>query len=220
MIAKNLIIDDIPPIKPRETMEKALNWMDEFKISHLPVVDNKFYYGLVSDSMIYDFNDAKSSISKLNLVNLRPKVYEDEHLYKVMELISKLKLTTLPVLDKEDNYLGLITLSFLITTLSSSTSFSEHGSVIILEINQIDYTLAQIAQIIESNDAKILSSYISTRTNSKKVEVTIKINKDNIDGILQTFTRYDYNVIAVFSDKKVKSEVQSRYEELMKYLKI
>ena len=137
-----------------------------------------------------------------------------------MELISKLKLTTLPVLDKDDNYLGLITLSFLMTTLSSSTSFSEHGSVIILEINQIDYTLAQISQIIESNDAKILSSYISTRTNSKKVEVTIKINKENIDGILQTFTRYDYNVIAVFSDKKVKSEVKSRYEELMKYLNI
>jgi len=220
MIAKNLIIDDIPPIKPSETMEKALDWMDEFKICHLPVVENKLYYGLVSDNMIYDFNDAQSSISKLNLVNFMPKVYEDEHIYKVMQLISELKLTTVPVLDKNDNYLGLITLSFVMRTLASSTSFSDHGSVIILEINQIDYTLAQISQIIESNDAKILSSYINTRTNSKKVEVTIKINKEDIDGILQTFTRYDYNVIAVFSDKKVQSEVESRYEELMKYLNI
>jgi len=220
MIAKNLIIDDIPPIKPSETMEKALDWMDEFKISHLPVVDHKVYYGLVSDNMIYDFNDSNSPISKLKLINFRPKVYEYEHLYKVMQVLSELKLTTIPVTDKDDNYLGLITLSFLMTTLASSTSFSEHGSVIILEINQIDYTLAQISQIIESNDAKILSSYISTIPNSKKVEVTIKTNKDNIDGILQTFTRYDYNVIAVFSDEKVMSEVKSRYEELMKYLNI
>ena len=161
--------------------------------------------------MIYDYNKSKAIISELKLSNFRPFVNENDHLYKVMQLISDLKISVIPVLNHNDEYIGVITLPYLMSTLTNSTSFSEYGSIIILEINKIDYTLAQIAQIVESNDAKILSSYINSHYDSKKIEVTIKVNKQKIDSILQTFSRYEYNVISVFTDKEVMSEVKSRY---------
>ena len=66
MIARELIIDHVPPIKPFEPMEKALLWMDEFRVSHLPVVDKNKYYGLVSESMIYDCNEPNLAVSELD----------------------------------------------------------------------------------------------------------------------------------------------------------
>ncbi len=220
MIARELIIDDVPPIKPFEPMEKALLWMDEFRVSHLPVVDKHKYYGLVSDSMIYDCNEPSLSVSELKLSLHRPFVFEDVHIYKVMQLVSELKLSVVPVLNLKERYIGLTTLPHLMTYITNTSSIEEAGSVIVLELNQHDYSLAHISQIVESNDAKILSSYITSEVDSKMMEVTIKINRKNIDGVLQTLYRYDYQVKASFSEEEFEKDMKTRYDGLMKYLNI
>jgi len=218
MIARDLIKDDVPPIKPFESMEKALDWMDEFRVSHLPVVDGNKYYGLVSENMIYDCNEPSQPVSDLNLTMNRPFVYEDVHIYKVMQVVAELKLSVVPILNKKEKYIGLSTMKQLMNFLTNSSSVAESGSVIVLEINQFDYSLAHVAQIVESNDAKILSSYITSSVDSKMIDVTIKVNRINIEGILQTFYRYDYNVKASFSDAEFEQDMKIRYQGLMKYL--
>ncbi len=130
------------------------------------------------------------------------------------------KLSVVPVLDRGERYLGLTTISNLMSHLAKSASFSESGSVVVLEMNQFDYSLAQIAQIVESNDAKILSSYITSIKDSKLMEVTIKVNRKNIEPILQTFYRYDYTIKASFSEDDFELDMRKRFEGLMKYLNI
>ena len=220
MIARELIIYDVPPIKPDESMEKALNWMDEFRVSHLPVVDNNNYFGLVSDSMIYDYNEPSSPVSDLKLSVNRPFVQENHHMYKVMQLVSEFKLSVVPILDLKKKYIGLTTLSYLMKIITSNSSYSEQGSVVVLVMNQHDYSMAHIAQIVESNDARILSSYVTSEVDSKKMEITLKINRKNIDSVLQTFNRFDYKVKAVFSDEEFEHDMKIRYEGLMKFLNI
>ena len=220
MLAVDLIKDDVPPIKPYESLEKALNWMDEFRVSHLPVVDGGIYYGLVSDSLIYDSNQPNLAVSELNLSNHRIYALESFHFYRVIQLLIEHKLSVVPVLDRSERYLGLTTISNLMNHLTKSASFSETGSVIVLEMNQFDYSIAQIAQIVESNDAKILSSYITSIKDSKLVEVTIKVNRKNIEPVLQTFFRYDYAIKASFSEDDFELDMRKRFEGLMKYLNI
>ena len=48
MKAIELIQNDIPPVRINETIEKALNWMDEFKLNHIPVV-NETEFGFTVD---------------------------------------------------------------------------------------------------------------------------------------------------------------------------
>jgi CBS domain-containing protein len=194
--------------------------MDEFRVSHLPVVDGGIYYGLISDSLIYDSNQADLAVSELNLSSHRIYALESFHFYRVIQLLIEHKLSVVPVLDRSERYLGLTTISNLMNHLAKSASFSESGSVVVLEMNQFDYSLAQIAQIVESNDAKILSSYITSIKDSKLIEVTIKVNRKNIEPILQTFYRYDYTIKASFSEDDFELDMRKRFEGLMKYLNI
>ena len=137
-----------------------------------------------------------------------------------MQIVAELKLSVVPILNKQEKYIGLSTIKQLMSFITNTSSVAETGSVIVLEMNQFDYSLAHIGQIVESNDAKILSSYITSSLDSKIIDVTIKINRTNIEGVLQTFYRYDYNVKASFSDAEFEQDMKIRYQGLMKYLNI
>jgi hypothetical protein len=148
----------------------------------------------------------------------RPFIYEDRHIYEVMKMVSEMQLSIAPILDKSDNYIGLTTLPSLMHLISNTSSISEPGSVIVLELNQNDYSLGHLAQIIEGDDTKILSTYITSATDSTLMEVTIKVNRKNIQGVLQALARYDYVVNASYSEIDYQEDMKDRFESLMKYL--
>jgi len=221
MRAKQLISDIMPALRTSDSGIRALNWMEIFRISHLPIVNNSEFLGLISDTDIYDHNMAEEPIGNHSLSLIRPFVSADQHIFEVMELASKLKLSVIPVLDEKNNYLGMITLMDLVHFFADLAAFKNPGGVIVLEMHANDYSLAQISQIIEGNDARILSAYISQPDDSMRIEVTIKVNKSDISGILQTFYRYDYHVKASFmEDQELDSLYNNRFEEFMKYLSI
>ena len=218
MIARELITNDVPPIRSSETVEKALNWLDEFKVTHLAVVDGTQYQGLISENILYDAASSDMTIAELNVTLNRPFIYEDRHIYEVMKMVSDMQLSIAPILDKSDNYIGLTTLPSLMHLISNTSSISEPGSVIVLELNQNDYSLGHLAQIIEGDDTKILSTYITSAVDSTLMEVTIKVNRNNIQGVLQALARYDYVVNASYSEIDYQEDMKDRFESLMKYL--
>lgn len=218
MKAAELITDEIPPIKPTEACVKAYNWMDEFKISHLPVVKNGVYYGIISEANILDLEDSEQSIEKAFPILPRPFVTQDQHVYEVMNLIASNGLTVVPILDTDEKYLGSTTLLHLMKQITHSASVSQEGGVLVLSMNQNDYSLAQIAQIVEGNDAKILSSNITSSPESTLIEVTLKINKKDLAGIIQTFNRFEYIVSAAYQESSYEEDMRLRYDALMKYL--
>jgi acetoin utilization protein AcuB len=219
MLAKDLISDSVPVLKTSDTGIQALNWMEISRISHLPIVNNKEFLGLISDNDIYDLNMAEEPIGNHYLSLSKPYVTENQHVYEVIELVSRLKLSVIPVLDDKKHYLGLITLHDLMQGFAKITAVEKRGSIIVLELNDNDYYLSQIAQIVEGNDAKILSLYVSFSDDSTKLEVTIKLNVTDIAGIIQTFVRYNYIIKAHFKEESdFNSLYQNRYDSFMRYL--
>jgi Mg/Co/Ni transporter MgtE len=221
MLAKDLISDTVPALRTSDNGQKALYWMDIFRISHLPIVNNQDFLGLISDKDIYDHNMAEEPIGNHSLSLFSPFVTYDQHLYEVMELASRLNLTVVPVLDHNNQYLGVITLNDLLHYFADFSALKEPGAIIVLDMNIHDYSLAQIAQIVESNDAKVLSVCVSSHSSSTKVEVTLKINRTDISAIVQTFNRYNYIIKSTFMDEEdMNSFYENRYEMFMKYLNI
>jgi len=221
MLAKDLISDVVPALRTSDNGQKALYWMDIFRISHLPIVNNEDFLGLISDKDIYDYNMADEPIGNHSLSLFSPFVTYDQHLYEVIELASRLNLTVVPVLDHNNHYLGVITLNDLVHYFADFSALKEPGAVIVLDMNIHDYSLSQIAQIVESNDAKILSVCVSSHTASTKLEVTLKINRTDLSSIMQTFSRYNYIVKGTFMDEDdMNSFYENRYEMFMKYLSI
>lgn len=219
MTAKDLITDEIPPLKHTDTGEIALRWMDEFKVTHLPVLKNENFVGLISESDILDKMDLEESLDKLFDHLPRPYVKANAHIYEVLFKVSELKISVIPILEEDETYLGCTSIHQIVTLIANTGSIKESGGIIVLEVNQVDYSLAQIAQIVESNNAKILSSYIMTSPDTTKLEVTLKINQLELDRIIRTFERYDYTISAAYQKSNFEDDLQLRYDALMNYLK-
>ena len=221
MLAKDLISETVPPLRTSDTGVKALSWMEIFRISHLPIVNNKAFLGLISDKDIYDLNMADEPIGNHDLSLFSPYVFLHQHIYEVIALVANLKLSVVPVLDENNNYQGLITINDLMQHAAKIMAVENPGGIIVLEMNQNDYSLSQIAQIVESNDAKILSSYLVAPPDSIKLEITLKINRADVQPILQTFERYNYDIKATYNEtEELDNLLNNRYEEFMRYLDI
>ena len=220
MIALDLITNDIPPLVHTDTGEKALIWMDEFKVSHLPVLKNGNFVGLVSETHILDKMNVSENLDVLFQHLPRPFVFSNAHLFELLSKISEFKISVIPILDEHEQYLGCTSIFELMTSIANTSSMKEKGGILVLEVNEFDYSMAQIGQIVESNDAKILSSTILSDASSTKLDITLKINQEDLTSIIRTFERYDYVVKASFQNGAGTEDLQWRYDVLMNYLNL
>jgi predicted transcriptional regulator len=221
LLAAKLISNVIPFVKSDENGQKVLNTMDVYRVSHLPIVDGKRYLGLISDKFIYDLNLLNEPISKeagkLNTTH----VHEDRHIFEVATLMYKLKLSVIPVLSSSHDYLGAISLYDLARRFARYFSLQEPGGVITLEVNLQDYSMTQISQIVESNDTKILSFFLNPLAGTNRLEIILKLDKEDLSPVIQTFMRYDYNVKGIFLDDSMLTDLyEERYQQFMKYMSI
>jgi predicted transcriptional regulator len=221
MLAKDMISEVIPALKTSDLGQTALNWMEIFRISHLPIVNNQDFLGLISDADIYDMNQAEEPIGNHYLTLIKPYVQTEQHIFEVIGLASRLKLSLVPVLDDKNHYQGVITTNDLIRYIAGISSMDQHGGIIVLELVERDYSLTQIAQIIESNNVKILSMYITSPPESTKLEVALKVNTNDLSSVIRTFERYNYEVKTWASmDDSMENLYSERFDLLMKYLNI
>ena len=195
--------------------------MDVYRVSHIPVVDDTKYLGLVSDKLIYDLNLVETEISealdKLNTTH----AHKDQHIFELAIVMYKLKISVLPVLDVDHYYLGAITLYDLARRFASLFSLQDVGGVLVLEMNVSDYSISQISQIVESNDVKILSFFIDRKPGENVLDVILKLDSEELSGVVQALMRYDYNVKAIYQDRSMLNDLyQDRYDQFMKFMNI
>ncbi|MCE2496790.1 MAG: CBS domain-containing protein [Flavobacteriales bacterium] len=218
MLSKQVLQTEIEPITRSDSGLYALGIMDEYKVEHLPVVEGGLLVGLVSELDLLDMHRPEGSLAEQEVTITHVSVNAEEHCFKAIELMGEMSLTCLPVVDRENKYAGYITARHLVECMGELTASQEPGGILILELNQNDYSLSEIAQIVESNDAKVLSMYLSKHTDSTKMEVTLKINRPDLAAIIQTFERYEYRITATYDQSDDTEEMQHRFGLFMNYL--
>ncbi len=219
MIAKELISEDILPLRTSHTGEDALAMMSEFHVRHLPIVKGTQLLGLISEDDVLDY-DTDATVGSYKSEKTLPFVYERNHIYDIMRLLNEHHLTLIPVVDKTQNYMGVVTLEDLLKYFAESASFGEHGSVVVLTVNRYNYSLSQIARIVESENTIILNSFITSTPDSNEIDITLKLDRSDISKILSSFRRYEYDIKASFSESEYIDSLQEHYESLMSYLSV
>ncbi|MBM3404976.1 MAG: CBS domain-containing protein [Bacteroidetes bacterium] len=220
MIARDLISPLILPAKPSDTFLTLVTYMEDHHIQHLPLIEQDEYLGIIAEADLYNHTADDNTLNDLRSVCPKPFIHAAQHIYDVIEAMVEHKLTVLPVLDEKQHYMGVITVYDLMNQIPHLASLQNPGGIIVLEVNDKDYILTEIAQIVESNDAKVLSLYVNSHADSTKLEVTLKINKMDIRPVIQTFTRYNYLIKATFTENEFNDYLLERYESLMNYLNI
>lgn len=220
MIPNKLITESVFAMKTSDSGIQAISWMEEFKVTHLPIVNNEILLGVISENDIFELDDLEAPLGNHKLSLQKPYVYNYEHVYDALRIISENKLSLLPILDKNDNYIGVICLTDLIHYIAELTSADQPGGLIVLEIDINSFLVSQIGQILEENDAYILSLNTIHDFDSKKIDVFLKVNKTDIRPIIQTFERYSYVVKESIMSDTYDDDLNDRYDSLMHYLNI
>jgi len=220
MLAKELISTKIVPLKLSDTGAEALSVMNDFFTKQLPVVENKKLIGIISEEDLLEYG-FDSQISAINFKS-KPMVFikSDDHIYEAMRALAEYDVTIIPVLNNKDQYIGLITQEDLINYFAKTGSFNEPGSVVVLEVQKRDYSLSNISGIIESEDAAVLSSYITTDLETDRINVTLKINRQNTQHILASLKRHNYVIKAFFDESEYLDILKDRYDSLINFLNI
>lgn len=220
MFAGELISNKIPPLRTSDTVRKALERMNEFKVYHLPIVNETQYLGLVSEEELIEARDQDTAIGALPVALLNAFIFENAHIYDVIRLLGELQLSVVPVLDQQKNYLGLVSINNLLSYTADLYAVSQPGGIIVLSISNRNNSLAHMSQIVEADNAQVLSSYVSSFPDSTRLEVTLKINKTELSGIVASFERYDYEVKAVYNNSNNDDDSMDRFNSFMNYLNV
>ena len=221
MIAQELINHMIPPLKLSDDAHKAMVWMEELRVKQLPVIDNGKFLGLISEDMILDENDVDRLIANFDFIGSECQVDDSAHFYDVIKMASNQHVEMVGVMDDLDKYIGVITIQDTISSFAQSAAVQMPGGIVVLSLDQIDYSLSEISRLIEAENAKILSCVVKEDTNDpSKIRLTLKINKVDLSRITATLERFEYRIIARFQESKVLEGDKEKVDMLLKYLDI
>ncbi len=221
MIARELINDMIPPLKPTDRADQALAWMEEFRTRHLPVVEDGRFLGLLGEEQILEGNDRQRPVKEFELLCSHCFVHDWQYFYEVLKLAVDNQVDLVGVVDEHEEFLGVITVQDTIIAFAQTTPVQAAGSVIVLAMDSRDYSLTEISRLVEENNARILSSSIKQDTDDPhRIKVVLKINREDVSAILATLERFGYKVISRFQETEVTDTDRERIDELLKYLDI
>jgi acetoin utilization protein AcuB len=219
MLTKELINNNIPRLKLQDSVGKALQLINDYRITHLPVVSDTTFLGLISEEDLLDAEDEKLPIEVFQNNFIQAAVPANVHFLNAVSSSVQFDTTVVPVLD-EQTFAGVITTSDLLKTLSNFSGADEIGGLIVLEMERTQFAISEISRIVESNDCTILHLNTTVHPLTGILTVTLHINKREIASVIATFERYDYNVIYSFGNENFENEINSNYNHLMHYLDI
>jgi acetoin utilization protein AcuB len=222
MIAEELINHMIPPLKVTDDAHKAIVWMEEFRCNYLPVVNNGVLLGFISEEIILETNDIESDLSGFELVGKDCTVGLDSHFYDIIKTAASHKLQMVCVVDEAGKYAGVITVQDIMASFAQTAAVQMPGGILVLSMDLVDYSLAEICRYVEENNAKVISSIMIEDSMDKgKIKITLKINQIDLSRIVSTLERFNYRIIGRYQEtRNVNSGEQERLDMLLKYLDI
>ena len=214
---KEYILNDIEVLTQDSLIKKSQDIFKTLPITHIPIVHKGVLVGCISESDSQNIEENSSCISEYpHLIDF---FFADENttILKLIKLFTDNQTNIMPFLNDKKKYLGYYELNDILEIFSASPFICNDGISIVLEKNKKDFSISEVSQIVESNDGKILGLYISSEI-SDTMQVTIKINSEDINEIIQTFRRYNYNVISEHKDDFYLQDLKDRSDYLQKYL--
>ena len=220
MLTIELINNNIPRLKLQDTVSKALQLISDFRITHLPVVADDKYLGMISEDDLLDAEDDRTPMELMQEHFVNAAVHDNEHFLTAVNCCNQFETTVVPVINEEKELLGVITTPDLLKALGNFAGTNEIGGIVVLEMERSQFAISEISRIVESNDATILHLNTTVHPETGLLTVTIHINKKEIASIVATFERYEYDVIYYFGNENFENEIHSNYRHLMNYLDI
>jgi Mg/Co/Ni transporter MgtE len=213
---ENYITNDYKAIDSQETIADVQEFFLDVPFSHFSVLNEGTYIGSIASDDVETFDSDKKvadySYALEGFFARKTMIWLD-----VLEVFAKNHTNIVPVLDDDNSYLGYYELEDIVKFFHETPFLKEQGGIIVVQKSITDYSMSQIAQIVESNNGKLLGLFVS-EADIEKIQITIKIALGGMNDIIQTFRRYNYEIISEHHEDNYLNNLKERSEYLDKYL--
>ena len=221
MLNQEILSNNIPALHPDDSVLLARAAMEDHHLAHLPVIrDDLKLMGIVSEDILLNAGSDDMPLNLLQTSFSGAAVQGINHILETVQVLTEFNLSLVPVINKDGDYLGSITSAELLKAVGKLIGTGDPGAIVVLELDKIDFSFAEISKLVETNDAQItqLNTYSDAGTTS--FYITLRINKLEISDIIATFQRYEYKIKYYFGEEHYDNELRSNYNHLMNYLSI
>jgi CBS domain-containing protein len=218
MLTVDLINQNIPRLKLQDTVSKARQLINDFKLTHLPVVTENNFLGLVSEEDLLDVEDERIPIELIQDCFIAASVSDQAHFLNAVKCCNQFDSNVVPVVKDQSIFIGVITATDLLKTMGNFSGADEIGGIVVLLMERNQFALSEISRIVESNDCTILHLNSTSDLATGLLQVTLHLNKREVAAVVATFERYEYQVPYFFGTEKFENEIDDNYRHLMNYL--
>lgn len=218
MVAKELLDSNTPFLKSTDNVDRALQLMTESKNGHLPYLVNNVFFGFFSEELLLNY-DLDVFLNQIQPESISTSVDADLPIFELVKTFEKSSFDILPVFDNTNTFLGVIQKKEVNEQFISKFALNDNGGIIEINLQNKEYSLSEIAKIVEYEYAKIVSLFMSHDHNNQ-LHLTLKLDISQISSVVNSLERYGYDVVSYFASEPVTNLEKDRYDLLMKYLSI
>jgi len=215
MFIKEYISRDYPAFNSSDSIEEASEVAKEFGFSHIFIKKRGVFLGAVSLAFLEDSPEGK--LETLEIHYEKFAILDDGNLLDSIKIFHIFNTNIVPVINKSEKYLGYLSCDDIFNEFSKYPLFSENGAMLVIQTGSRYYSFTEIAQIVESNNAKIYGCYVSSVQEGFS-QITLKISPENLSSIDETFERYGYTVVHKYYNDEKEDLMKDRFGFFQKYL--
>lgn len=219
MLVSEIIQSSMPFLRYNDTIDDAINLLQQNNLNHLAVLNNDAYEGLLSMDELLSAENA-DNVGALSNKFTPISILYNQHFLTALKLITEAGITVLPVISQTKEYLGVVTHESLIQNLSVFLSTDIYGAIFVIETAKHQFSIGELCRLVETNDAFITQINTYIEHVSGQLIVTFKINKNEVSDVLATLQRYDYTVRYYFGEELYENDLRENYDNLMTYLNV
>lgn len=219
MTAEQLINYMIPPLKPSDDIARAKQWMDEFRVKELPIVENNILLGFISEDQLYDSEIMHPEVGSYPIMGQTCVVSPFSHYYDILKAQNDHKMDLVAVVEENRVFKGVVLLADILKEFAKTAIVNASGAIITLQTTLGDYSLSEIAKIVEMNGSTILGANVKPDSNeSSLIEIVLRINHQDVNQIATGLSNSGYKVTSSFNTENNSFDEKDRYGMLMKFL--
>ncbi|MDR6737104.1 CBS domain-containing protein [Sphingobacterium sp. 2149] len=207
-------------IQNADSIQQALEKLQDMLCKELIVLNGDEYIGLVNETILLEAEDEEALLSSIPINTVPIQLKFNQHPYDALVMMTVYNSTIIPILDQDNKYIGVCTQLDILKAISLIQSQNESGAIIVLAIGLHDFSLSQIAHLVESDNCRILNCATKINLDNENIEVTLKIDKSNIGALLNSFLRHNYLILETHNTIAAFDDTADRYQQLMNYINI
>ena len=216
-----LIDNTVEVLTPEMTGDQALKIMGDSYSAVLPMIDadNKLQ-AMVTEDHILSF-DLELKLQEMNIPQVFPALNVKNHFTDAIRILGQTKLRVIPIVDEKLYYKGSVTAISVMEFLYDSGSVDDRGASILIEMKHRDYSMSELARLVESEQAKILSSFIFSDASSDVLQLSLRLSTGDTKHVVATLERFGYKVFDFSLEAEQRDDrLRDRIDSFLSYLHI